>query len=135
RRTSLGQRIYRIIIDHVGSPRLVYGATEGRIVQRLDYDEFGNVTRIETFLGFEGIPFGFAGGLSDPLTGLVRFGARDYDPEVGRWTAKEPLRFAGGMNLYVYASNDPEIKSITVTGDTLEVKTSCAGNAVQKSCL
>ncbi len=35
--------------------------------------------------GFQ--PFGFAGGLWDRDTGLVRFGARDYDPEVGRWTS------------------------------------------------
>jgi RHS repeat-associated protein len=35
------------------------------------------------------VPFGFAGGLQDKDTGLVRFGYRDYDPDVGRWTAKE----------------------------------------------
>jgi len=41
-------------------------------------------------------------------TGLTRFGARDYDPEVGRWTAKDPIRFAGGQgNLYVYVANNP----------------------------
>jgi len=39
---------------------------------------------------------------------LVRFGARDYDPEVGRWTAKDPIGFAGGdTNLFVYVKNDP----------------------------
>jgi len=35
-------------------------------------------------------PFGFAGGIYDPDTGLVRFGARGYDAETGRWTAKDP---------------------------------------------
>ncbi|MFQ5515845.1 MAG: RHS repeat-associated core domain-containing protein, partial [Myxococcota bacterium] len=43
----------------------------------------------------------------DPDTGLVRFGARDYDPEVGRWTAKDPIRFAGGLNLYAYVGSEP----------------------------
>jgi len=39
---------------------------------------------------------------------LVRFGARDYDPSTGRWTAKDPIGFAGGgTNLYGYALNDP----------------------------
>jgi RHS repeat-associated protein len=53
-------------------------------------------------------PFGFAGGLWDRDTGLVRFGARDYDPQVGRWISKDPSRFHGGdTNLYVYAGNDP----------------------------
>ena len=41
----------------------------------------------DTNPGFQ--PFGFAGGLYDPDTGLVRFGARDYDAETGRWTSKE----------------------------------------------
>jgi uncharacterized protein RhaS with RHS repeats len=38
----------------------------------------------------------------------VRFGARDYDPETGRWTAKDPIGFAGGdTNLYDYCLSDP----------------------------
>jgi hypothetical protein len=38
----------------------------------------------------------------------VRFGARDYDPEVGRWLSKDPILLRGGQtNLYVYAGNDP----------------------------
>jgi len=39
---------------------------------------------------------------------LVRFGARDYDPDTGRWTAKDPILFAGGdANLFAYVGNDP----------------------------
>jgi RHS repeat-associated protein len=46
--------------------------------------------------------------LYDADTGLTRFGARDYDPVVGRWTAKDPILFDGGQaNLYVYVGNDP----------------------------
>ena len=59
----------------------------------MDYDSFGNVLQ-DTQPGFQ--PFGFAGGLYDPDTKLVRFGARDYDPRTGRWTAKDPILFAGG---------------------------------------
>ncbi|MBF0137125.1 MAG: hypothetical protein HQL65_12865, partial [Magnetococcales bacterium] len=52
--------------------------------------------------------FGFAGGLYDTQTGLVRFGARDYDASTGRWTAKDPIRFNGGdTNLYGYVLGDP----------------------------
>jgi len=54
------------------------------------------------------VPFGFAGGLCDKDTGLVRFGYRDYDPETGRWTAKDPILFAGGdTDLYGYCLNNP----------------------------
>jgi len=46
--------------------------------------------------------------LYDADTKLIRFGARDYDPATGRWTAKDPIRFDGdGPNLYGYTQNDP----------------------------
>ena len=96
---------FRILSDHLGSPRLVVQADNGIVVQRMDYDEFGRIIE-DTNSGFQ--PFGFAGGLYDRDTGLVRFGARDYDPEVGRWTAKDPIRFAGAStNLYTYVLNKP----------------------------
>jgi hypothetical protein len=38
---------------------------------------------------------------------LVRFGARDYDPLARRWVSKDPIRFKGGTNLFVYAADDP----------------------------
>jgi len=38
----------------------------------------------------------------------MRFGARDYDPQVGRWISKDPILFRGRQtNLYVYVGNDP----------------------------
>jgi RHS repeat-associated protein len=96
---------YRIVSDHLGSPRLVVNSSTGQVAQRLDFDEFGQVTQ-DTSPGFQ--PFGFAGGLYDRDTKLVRFGARDYDPEVGRWTAKDPVSFLGGdVNLYAYVFNEP----------------------------
>ncbi len=95
---------YRIVTDYLGSVRLVVETTTGLIAQRLDYDEFGNVT-LDTNPGFQ--PFGFAGGLYDQQTGLTRFGARDYDAAVGRWTTKDPIRFRGGLNFYAYVANNP----------------------------
>ncbi len=96
---------YRIISDHLGSPRLVIDTDTGEIVQKLDYDVWGNVTE-NTDPAFQ--PFGFAGGVQDILTGLVRFGARDYDPVTGRWLGKDPIRFSSGdFNLYRYVLADP----------------------------
>jgi RHS repeat-associated protein len=96
---------YRIVSDLLGSVRLVYDLTIGNEAQRIDYDVWGNIIN-DTNPDFQ--PFGFAGGLYDSETKLTRFGARDYDAETGRWTAKDPILFeAGDTNLYGYVMNDP----------------------------
>ncbi len=65
------------------------------------------------------MPFGFAGGLDDRDVGLVHFGFRDYDPATGRWTAKDPIGFAGGdVDLYGYVESDP-VNFIDPTGEIL----------------
>jgi RHS repeat-associated protein len=46
--------------------------------------------------------------LYDRDTGLVHFGARDYDPVTARWTAKDPIGFNGGVtSLYTYVGGNP----------------------------
>ena len=96
---------YRLFLDHLGSPRLVVNVATGEIVQRMDFDDFGKVLN-DTNPGFQ--PFGFAGGLLDRDTQLVRFGVRDYDADTGRWTSKDPVLFAGDdTNLYGYVRGDP----------------------------
>ena len=96
---------YRIVADRLGSVRLVTESLTGLVVQQIDYDEWGNVTR-NTNPDFQ--PFGYAGGLLDTSTNLVRLGARDYDPAVGRWTTKDPIGFGGGpLSLYAYVDNNP----------------------------
>ncbi|MCA9982175.1 MAG: hypothetical protein KDD89_15125, partial [Anaerolineales bacterium] len=98
-------RVYHFVTDHLGSVQLVVDAETGDIAQQLSYSAWGVVTQ-DTNPGFQ--PFGFAGGLYDTDTGLVRFGARDYDAASGRWTSKDPLGFAGGdANLYAYVLNNP----------------------------
>ena len=96
---------YRIFSDERGSPVLIVNTATGAVAEQITYDEFGAVTA-DTNPGLQ--PFRFAGGLYDPDTGLLRFGARDYDPKVGRWTAKDPSLFAGDTtNLYEYGRGDP----------------------------
>jgi RHS repeat-associated protein len=95
---------FRFITDHLGSPRLVVDTATGAVMERIDYDEWGHVLA-DSNPGLQ--PFGFAGGLYDRDTGLVRFGARDYDPHTGRWTSKDPILFGGGLNVYAYTDDDP----------------------------
>ncbi len=96
---------YYVGTDPVGTPQVISDAL-GTIVKTLSFDAFG-VLLTDTNPGLA-LPIGFAGGLADPLTGLVRFGMRDYDPASGRWTARDPLLVdGGGSNFYAYARNNP----------------------------
>jgi RHS repeat-associated protein len=115
-----GAGVYRMITDHLGSVRLVVNAATGEVLQRIDYDDWGRVT-LDTAPSVQ--PLGFAGGLYEASTGLVRFGARDYDPEVGRWTTPDPHPLPGAKaNLYVYNENDP-VNAVDSTG--LDSSLSC----------
>jgi len=96
---------YYLTYDQAGSLRVVADAS-GNVVKRIDYDSFGNII-MDTNPSFD-VPFGFAVGLYDRDTGLVKFGFREYDPDIGRWTAKDPIGFWGGdTDLYGYCLNDP----------------------------
>lgn len=100
-----GANTYYVGTDQVGTPLVVSNAS-GTVVKQLEYDSFGRRTN-DSNPTFE-LPFGFAGGIEDVDTGLVRFGYRDYDQESGRWLARDPVLYSGGQsNLYAYVGNNP----------------------------
>lgn len=103
----------RIWVDQIGSIRALSSA-DGKVIKYIEYDAFGNVTHeIRSEWSF---PLGFAGGLHDVYTGFVRFGFRDYDPQVGRFTAKDPIGDTGGdHDLWDYCVDDP-ISKRDITG-------------------
>ncbi|MDL2210781.1 hypothetical protein LJC26_08265, partial [Desulfovibrio sp. OttesenSCG-928-O18] len=91
--------------DQVGTLKLVT-LKNGKLIKRIRYDSFGNMLHDDTPDLF--IPVGFAGGLTDRDTGLIRFGYRDYDPLTGRFTSPDPLGDTGGdHDLYDYCVDDP----------------------------
>ena len=105
-------RKFKIVTDYLGSVRLIVSST-GVVSEVMEHDEFGRILQ-DTKPGLT--PFGFAGGLYDYKTSLVRFGARDYDAEAGRWLSKDPIRFNGrDANLYGDVLQDP-VNLIDPTG-------------------
>ncbi|MBK6422500.1 MAG: RHS repeat-associated core domain-containing protein [Gemmatimonadetes bacterium] len=100
-----GGETYRLVTNHLGSVELVVNASTGQVVSWRDYDEWGRVVA-DSNPDFQ--PFGFAGGLYNGATGLVRFGAREYDAFAARWTSKDPLGMVGGVNLFEYGAADPQ---------------------------
>jgi RHS repeat-associated protein len=96
---------YYVATDALGTPHVVSDAS-GAPVKVLEFDSYG-VPLSDSAPNFL-LPFGFQGGLADAVTGLVRFGMRDYEPASGRWTARDPLLFsAGQLNLYAFVGNNP----------------------------
>lgn len=104
---------YYVVSDVRGSVKMVIKITDGNVLQKLEYDAFGKVIS-DSNPGYT--PFGYAGGLYEYRSDLVRFGARDYCAETGKWTAEDPIGFlSGGFNDYAYVSNDP-INNIDPSG-------------------
>ena len=70
------------------------------------YDAFGKVlSQTEAISN----PFKFVGafGVMDEGNGLLYMRARYYDPSTGRFISKDPIGWAGGLNLYGYVGGNP----------------------------
>jgi RHS repeat-associated protein len=95
---------YYVASDHLGTPKVVTD-NAGNVLRVMAYDSWG-VKTYDNNATFD-LLVGFAGGLVDNGTNLVRFGYRDYEPQTGRWLSKDPIFHKGGLNLYQYCGNDP----------------------------
>jgi RHS repeat-associated protein len=84
------------------------------VVQSYEYSAYG-----ESLSGKDAVNafrfVGGAGGYTDDATGLVQFWNRWYDPSVGKWVSEDPIRQAGGVNLYGYVGNSP-LAGVDVNG-------------------
>ncbi len=78
----------------------------GRVTDRIEYSLYGPTT-LRT--GSSDTPFlfnGRAGVMTEP-NGLLYMRARYYSPYLCRFVNADPSGFAGGFNLYTYASGSP----------------------------
>jgi RHS repeat-associated protein len=89
--------------DHLGTPQMLTDQTKG-VVWKTGYGAFGEVNiLIETIEN----PFRFPGQYYDKETGLHYNYFRYYSPKIGRYITPDPIGLEGGINLYVYAGNNP----------------------------
>jgi RHS repeat-associated protein len=63
------------------------------------------VTTEVTFAGAVANPWRYTGQYQDTTTGLYKMGARYYQPELGRWTQRDPSGLDG--NAYAYVAGNP----------------------------
>ncbi|PIW63554.1 MAG: hypothetical protein COW13_01615, partial [Candidatus Omnitrophica bacterium CG12_big_fil_rev_8_21_14_0_65_50_5] len=78
---------------------------DGKVTQTVRYDPFGNTNFLN---GPDSNEYLFAGKPFDRETGLIYFGGRYYDPQLGRYLSRDPL--AQGFNHYIYTDNNPLVK-------------------------
>ncbi|MGP4010193.1 polymorphic toxin-type HINT domain-containing protein [Streptomyces sp. 4N124] len=93
--------------DHHGTGELAIDAATGAISQRR-FDPFG-VERGEKTGTWPGEK-GFVGGTVDASTGLTHLGAREYDPQLGKFISVDPIidyTRPSQINGYAYADNSP----------------------------
>ncbi len=86
--------------------------SNNQIVTRIDnnnsilyfhYDQVGTIVAVTNSSGGVTNPFQFAGKEYDNETGLYYFGARYYDPSIGRFITVDPI--LSDTNPYAYAEN------------------------------
>lgn len=77
-------------------------SSKGHNVAGYEYDAYGNILK-QTGLAKVN-PYRFSTKEFSPQSGLVYFGARYYDPKLGRWITKDLIP---ALNLYVYCKNNP----------------------------
>ena len=76
----------------------------GSLANAYTYDSFGRLT---ASTGTVTNLLRYSGRELDAESGVYYYRARFYDPATGRFISEDPVGFAGGLNLYEYASNDP----------------------------
>ncbi len=95
----------------------------GAVAYHYAFDPYGTagLTQNSGGNGVPQNPYVYAGGLQDRDTGLIRYGARWYNPATGTWTQRDTLDApldTANANRYAYAGDDP-INSIDPTGQDI----------------
>jgi RHS repeat-associated protein len=88
--------------DHLGSSNLVIDRA-GSLVNREEYTPYGETS----FGSFARKRYRFTGKERDEESGLNYHGARYLATWLGRWTSSDPAGIVDGINLYLYAHNNP----------------------------
>jgi RHS repeat-associated protein len=112
-----GRRYVYYHNDHIGTPQRITDKA-GKLIWSAQYDGFGKATVSTSAEGGVMNNLRYPGQYFDAETGLHYNDRRYYEPETGRYITRDPIGFAGGMNLYAYAAHSPT-NLIDPTGEIL----------------
>ena len=78
------------------------------VVARYVYEPFGNVVSMSGPLAEVNL-YRFSSKEAHPVTGLVYYGFRFYDPNLQRWVNRDPIEEDSGGNLYEFCYGAPVV--------------------------
>jgi RHS repeat-associated protein len=88
--------------DHLGTPWELTDE-KGQVVWSAVYDVYGRVDQLQTDRTRNQLRF--QGQYEDHESELYYNRFRYYDPQLGRYVSRDPIRLLGGFNSYAYAHN------------------------------
>jgi len=100
---KIGSDYYFYQNDHLGTPQKLT-AINGAVVWSAKYSSFGEADFDAASTTTNNLRF--PGQYYDQETGLHYNYYRYYDPKIGRYLAPDPIGLVGGINLFIYASNN-----------------------------
>ena len=101
------QRLY-YLYDSLGSVSVITGEN-GLPLQNYTYSPYGSTMNVEND-PVNNLRFvGRYGGYKDDDTNLTYFWHRWYDEKDGRWVSRDMIGVCGGINIYKYANNTPNV--------------------------
>lgn len=100
-----GTSTYLPAYDANGNVGQLIAKTGSIMAANYTYDPFGKIIA-STGTYANNNPFRFSTKYWDEETGLVYYTFRDYSTELGRWIGKDPVEEEGGLNLYVFVTNN-----------------------------
>ncbi|XP_035215579.1 teneurin-m-like isoform X2 [Stegodyphus dumicola] len=120
---------YYVASDHLGTPVALFNA-EGAIIKEMSRTPFGRMLSDNNPDFY--LPVDFQGGIRDPLTNLIHYGGRVYDPLATQWLVPDlnviqhKLKAPYSLHLHRFHGNDPinpyqEINHLTDLEDWLSV--------------
>ncbi len=91
--------------DGNGNLLTLVNATDSSVAAQYEYGPFGEPLRATGAMA-NGNPVRFSTKYIDEETGLVYYGHRYYQPQMGRWLSRDPIAESGGINVNAFVFND-----------------------------
>jgi len=126
---EIDKEIYIPLYDLQGNVACLLDHHRRRMVESYRYSAYGEEDILDDrgraiSDSCVGNPWRFKGKRIDKEVGLIYFGYRYYDPEIGRWISPDPMGTIAGLNMYAFVRNNP-IKYVDYFGFNSQLDPNC----------